>query len=124
MGSAPVGVQCPLTSSLCEFMGSGDLGFRPCWCPSPFPSPFMHISVFSIHSSSPAIGFHSCILHYGRRICTHSVDPSLTHFLVEFPGLGLALVSDDVVPEAEQGCAWNRNLDPNFYRGRGKISDL
>ena len=27
-----------------------------------------------------------------RRICTHSVDPSLPHFLGEFPGLGLALV--------------------------------
>src|SRR6218665_1752815 len=30
-------------------------------------------------------------LLYGRRIATHSVDPSLTHFLGEFPGLGLAL---------------------------------
>src|SRR6218665_98376 len=26
-------------------------------------------------------------LLYGRRIATHSVDPSLTHFLGEFPGL-------------------------------------
>jgi len=25
-------------------------------------------------------------LLYGRRIATHSVDPSLTHFLHEFPG--------------------------------------
>src|SRR6218665_3463828 len=31
-------------------------------------------------------------LLYGRRITTHSVDPPLTHFLGEFPGLGLALV--------------------------------
>ena len=38
--------------------------------------------------------------------CTHSVDPSLTHFLDEFTGLGLALVPDVVVPDAEQGCAW------------------
>ena len=44
-------------------------------------------------------------LLYGRRIYTHSVDPSLTHFLGEFPGLGLALVPDVVVPEAEQGRA-------------------
>ena len=28
-----------------------------------------------------------------------SVDPSLTHFIGEFPGLGLALVPDVVVPE-------------------------
>ena len=38
---------------------------------------------------------------YGRHIASHSVDPSLTHFLGEFPGLGLALVPDVVVPEAE-----------------------
>src|SRR6218665_1396230 len=43
MGSTPVGVQCPLISSLGEFQsywaGSGILDFCPCWCPSPFPSP-------------------------------------------------------------------------------------
>ena len=42
-------------------------------------------------------------LLYGRRIVTHSVDPSLTHFLGEFPGLGLALVSNVVVPEVDSG---------------------
>src|SRR6218665_633479 len=51
MGSVPVGVQGPLTSSLGEFLGywagSGILG--PCWRPSPFPSP-----------SRSAIGFQSC----------------------------------------------------------------
>src|SRR6218665_3395816 len=50
--------------------------------------------------------------------------PSLTHFLGEFPGLGLALVPDAVVPEAEQQCAWGRKLDPNFCPGRGRTSDL
>ena len=30
-----------------------------------------------------------------------SVDPSLTNFLGEFPGLGLALVPDVMVPEAD-----------------------
>jgi|SRR6218665_2734824 len=39
-------------------------------------------------------------LLYGRRIATHSVDPSLTHFLGEFPGLVLALIPDVVVPVA------------------------
>src|SRR6218665_1163554 len=47
--------------------GSGILGFRPCWCPSPFPSPSI-ISMFSIHSSSPAIGFHSSIFLRWRHL--------------------------------------------------------
>src|SRR6218665_2690513 len=53
---------CPmsLTSSLGEFLGYwagfGILGYRPCWCPSPFPSPSIS-RCFSIYSS---IGFHSC----------------------------------------------------------------
>ena len=35
-------------------------------------------------------------------------------FVGEFPGFGLVLVPDVVVPEAEQGCTWIRNLDPYF----------
>src|SRR6218665_2301571 len=62
-------------------------------------------------------------LLYGRRIATHSVDPSLTHYLGEFPGLGRALVPDVVVPEAEQRCAWSRKLDQNFCPGCGRTSD-
>src|SRR6218665_3537147 len=96
-------------------IGSGVLGFRPYWCPSSFPSPSI-LGVF--HSLLSAIGF----LLYGRCIATHSVDPSLTHFLGEFPGLGLALVADVVVPEAEQQCTWSRRLDPNFCPGRGRTS--
>ena len=42
-------------------------------------------------------------LLYDRHIATHSDDTSLTHFLVEFPGLGLALVPYVVVPEADSG---------------------
>src|SRR6218665_772907 len=75
-------------------IGSGILGFLPYWCPTPFPSPSI-LGVF--HSLLSTIGF----LLYGRRIATHSVDPSLSHFLSEFPGLGLALIPDDVVSEAE-----------------------
>src|SRR6218665_1567612 len=52
------------------------------------------------------------------------VDPSLTHFLGEFPGLGLVLAPDVVVPEVEHGCAWSRNLDPNFCPGWVRTSDL
>jgi len=41
-----------------------------------------------------------------QRICTLSVDPSFTYsFKGEFPGLGLALVPDVVIQEAEQGRA-------------------
>jgi len=53
-------------------------------------------------------------LLYDQHICTHLVDPSLTHFSGEFSGLGLALVPDVVTPEVGQRCAWSWNLDPNF----------
>src|SRR6218665_854261 len=94
-------------------IGSGVLGFRPYWCPLPFPS----LSILGVfHSLLSDVGFQLCFpfalilrwisivfLLYGRRIATHSVGPSLTHVLGEFPGLGLALVPDDVVPEADSG---------------------
>jgi len=38
--------------------------------------------------------------------------------------LGLALVPNVMVPEAEQGCAGSKNLDPNFCPGQGGTSDL
>src|SRR6218665_2217263 len=40
---------------------------------------------------------------YDRRICTHSIDPSLVDG--ECPGLELALVPNVVVPEAEYGAS-------------------
>src|SRR6218665_370862 len=87
-----------------------------------FPFAF-HISVFS-HSLFTCHWISFVFFLYGRRICTHSVDPSLTHFLGEFPGLGLALVPDVVVPEAEQVYAWSRNRNPNFCPDRDRTSDL
>src|SRR6218665_2008116 len=57
MGSASVGVQCPLTFSLGEFLGYWAGSGILCWCPSPFPLP--SISGCYVHSSSPAIEFHS-----------------------------------------------------------------
>ena len=57
-------------------------------------------------------------LLYGRPI------RSTLHLLTEFPGLGLALVPDVVVPEAGQRCAWSRNLNPNFCPSRGRTLDL
>src|SRR6218665_3324195 len=122
----PVGVQCPISSSLGEFPSYWDW----LWCPglSPvlvsialYPSLSVYL-VFSIRSYLP-LNFNRVLL-YGRRIAPHSVCPSLTHFLGEFPGLGLALVPDVVVPEAEQLCAWSRKLDRNSCPGRGRTSDL
>src|SRR6218665_604943 len=117
-----VGVQCPISSSLgvsqllglalvswaFAVLGSIALPFTfHTWC---FP--------FALICHWISIVF----LLYGRRIATHLVDPSLTHFLGKFPGLGLALVLNVVVPEAEQRCTWSRKLDPNFCPGRGRTS--
>src|SRR6218665_3266335 len=55
----PVRVQCPISPSLyVSFpaigISSGVLGFRPCWCPSPFPS----LSILVVfHSLISAIAF-------------------------------------------------------------------
>src|SRR6218665_2383430 len=130
MGLVPFGVQCPLTSSLGEFLGYWALVFW-LWYPGllsvlmsiAFPLAF-HISVFFHSLFFPCHWISIVFLLYGRSICTHSVDPSLTHFLGEFLGLGLALVPDVVVPEVKQECTWSRNLDPNFCPGRGRTSDL
>ena len=59
----PVGVQCPLSFSLGEFPSYWDWlrcpGLSPVLCPSPFPSPSIHVfGVF--HSLLSAIGFQSC----------------------------------------------------------------
>src|SRR6218665_323317 len=105
----PVGVQCPISSSLSEFpaigIGSGVLGFRPCGCLSPFPSPSI-LGVF--HSLLSAIGFQSHFF-FTADVSIHPFGrPFMTPFLGEFPGLGLALVPDVVVPAVEQGSAWSR----------------
>src|SRR6218665_1955333 len=64
MGPAPVGAQCPLASSLGEFLGYRDFLWYPGLSPLLLSIALafaFHISMFSIHSSSPAIGFHSSI---------------------------------------------------------------
>src|SRR6218665_909346 len=109
MSSAPLGVQFSLTSSLGEYpdfrTGSGILGFCPRWCPSPFPSPSIS-RCFSIHFSSPAIEFHSCFFFTTDVFAP--IGRPFTYFFGDFQGLGLALVPDIAVPEAEQGCACTR----------------
>ena len=119
---------CPMSSRVLtrwvsRLLGWLSPGLLPVLVSIAFPFAF-HILVF-FHSPFFTCHWISLVfLLYGRRICTHSVDPSLTHLLSEFPGLGLALVPNVVVPEAEHGCAWSRNLDPNFCLGRGRTSDL
>src|SRR6218665_3688648 len=99
----PEGVQCPISSSLGEFPSYWDW----LWCPR-LSSVLVSIALpFAFHTwCFPfALICHwisIVFLLYGRRIATHSLDPSLTHF-GEFPGLGLALVADVVVPEADNG---------------------
>src|SRR6218665_3487229 len=125
LGLNAVGVQCPIASSLGQFTSYWDW----IWCPGLLPV---------LVSITLPLAFHTwcfpfvlichwisiVFLLYGRRIATHSVDPSLTHFLGEFPGLGLALVPDVVVPEAEERCVWSRKLNPSFCPVRGRTSEL
>src|SRR6218665_1405291 len=79
--------------------------------------PFAILDVF--HSLLSTIGFQSCFFFTAdvsppnqsiNIRLFHSVDPSLTHFLGEFPGLGLALVPDVEVPEADSGAHGAENL--------------
>jgi len=68
----------------------------------PFAFPYLGVFPFTIlHLPFNFIRVSSLWLMYLHP----SVDPSLTQFLGEFPGLGLALVPDVVVAEAEQGGA-------------------
>src|SRR6218665_2073140 len=86
----PVGVQCPISSSLGEFPSYWDW----LWCPGLLPVLVSIAFPFAYHTwCFPfALIYHwisIMFLLYGRRIATLSVDPSLTRILGEFPGLGL-----------------------------------
>src|SRR6218665_3962113 len=122
----PVGVQCPISSSLGEF---------PCsywnwpWCPGLSPVLVSIVLPFAFQTwCFPfALICHwisILFLLYGRRIATHSVDPSLTHVSGDFSGLELALGTRCCGARGGQRCAWSRQLDPNFWPGRGRTSDL
>src|SRR6218665_293625 len=90
------------TRRVSRLLGSGILGFHPCWYPLTVPSPSIS-RYFSIHSSSPTIEFHSYF--FFTMDVSAFIGRPITYFLGEFPGLRLALVPDVVVPEAEQRCA-------------------
>ena len=123
MGSAPVGVQCPFTSSLGEFPGYWDWfwypGLSPLLVSIAFPVLPSISHCFSIHSSLPAIEYHSCFF-FTTDVSAPTGWPfiySLCRWVSRLrTGSGVPNV---VVPEAEQGCAWSRNLISNFCPGRG-----
>src|SRR6218665_2322388 len=82
-----VGVQCPISSSLGEFPSYWDWF----WCPGLSPVLVSIALPFALHTCCFPFAL---ICHWisivfllcGRRSATLSVDPSLTHFLGEFPG--------------------------------------
>ena len=123
MGSVPVGVQCPLTSSLREFLGywpgSGTLGYRPCWCPTvhrlSLRLPYLSVFPFTIHMP---LDFISDFPLRGR-ICTNSVDPSLTHFLGEFQAWDWLWYPMLWFQRRSMECTGSRNLVSNCCPSQG-----
>src|SRR6218665_1640470 len=99
MGSAPVGVQSPLTSSLGEFLGywvswaTARVGVHRLSLCLPYlgvcPFTLLHLPLNFIRISSL------------RPTYLHPFSRSFTYFVGEFPGLGLAMEPDVVVPEAK-----------------------
>src|SRR6218665_1911731 len=96
------------------------MGFRPCWCPSPvlvsiaLPFAFLPFHTWCFPFAVICHWISIVFLLYGRRIATHSAGPSLFHCLGEFPGLGLALIPDVVVSEAEpKFSVWVVSHSPN-----------
>src|SRR6218665_1962450 len=117
----PVGVQCPISSSLGEFSSYWDW----LWCPGLSPVLVSIDLPFAFHTWCFPIALicrwiSIVFLLYGQYIATHSVTPSLTHYLGAFPGLGLALVGlpDVVVPEAHAHpkiCFWVCVIEICYY---------
>src|SRR6218665_2055883 len=129
VGSKPVGVQCPISSSLGEFRSYWDW----LWCPGLSPVSVAIARPFAFHTwCFPfALICHwisIVFLLYGRRIATHSVDISLSHYLGEFSGLGLqalSLIPDVVVSEAEPRLSvWVVSHIPNRLSSGGQTYRL
>src|SRR6218665_3321506 len=121
----PVGVQCPISSSLGEFPSYWDW----LWCPelSPvlvsiaFPFAF-HILVFPIRSYLPldfnrVSSLRPKYRHPFGRPFTYSLFRRVSRFGT---GSGTRCCGS----RGGQRCAWSRKLDPNFCSGRGRTSDL
>src|SRR6218665_2096684 len=120
----PVGVQCPISSSLGEFPSYWDW----LWCPGLSPVLVSNALPFVFHTwCFPfAVICHwisIVFLLYGRRIATNSVDPSLTHFL-GVSRLGTGSGTRCCGPRGGTGVCMEQKLDPNFCPGRSRTSDL
>ena len=118
MGSAPVGVQCPLTRWVSWLLGLVLVSWA-----------FARVGVHHLSLRLPYLSvFPFTLLHlplvfirvsFLRLMYLHpSVDPSLIVWWVSRFGTGFG-IPDEVVPEAEYGGAWSRNLVSNFGPARG-----
>ena len=91
--------------------GSASLGFRPCRCPSPFPSPSIS-RCFSIHSS--------LLCHWISFMFFFTTDVSkpFTYSLFWWVSrLGTGSGTRRCGPRGRAGCAWSRNLVSNVFPG-------
>src|SRR6218665_609840 len=98
-------------------------GLLPVFCPSPFPSPSISILVLFSHSSSPAIEFHSCF-HFMTDVFAPIGRPFTYTLFGEFPGSGLALVLDVVVPETSIQKVLTKAYNRWFSWSVGPSSDV
>src|SRR6218665_1956496 len=121
MGSTPL-VSKSLTSSLSEFLscwaGSDILGCRPCWCLSPFPSPYnLGVFPFTLHMPLDFIHVSSLWPTY-----LHPFGLPFTYSQFKrVAGLGPGSGTRCCGPRGGTEC--NRNLDPNFCLDRGRTSN-
>src|SRR6218665_3982834 len=104
MGSVPVGIQCPLTWRVSRLLGLDLVS----WV-------FARVGVHRL-SLLPCLGVFPFTLH----LQLDFIRVSSLQLMYLHPDMA----PDVVVPETKHGCAWSRNLDPNFCSGRDRISDL
>src|SRR6218665_3177539 len=115
LGPPPVGVQCPLTSSLGECPGYWD------WLMYPGLTPVLvsiaPFSTFAFHTYI-SVFFHSVFTCHSCFSFTTVVSAPIRSTLAdgEFPGLGLALVPDVLVPGAEHGVRMKQKSQFKFLR--------
>src|SRR6218665_449238 len=96
--------------------GSGILGYRQCWCPSPFPlSP--SISRFFFLHSSHAIGFHPCF--FFKTDVSAPMRSTLHLLMVSFQAWDWLWYPMLWSQMRSMGCARSRNLVSNFCSGQG-----
>jgi len=111
-----------VSPSLTHFVGEFPSYWGWLWCPGLSPVLASIALPFAFQTccfpfALSAIGFQSCFFFTVSPPTRSTLH--LLPFLDEFLGLGLNLIPDVVVPEADQLYTWSRKLDPNFCPGRG-----